>query len=211
MLSSFLFALSSLDESVVTEERSEKREAPLPFLSEDAQQTEGRAALFVPPAMRRSIGDYCRRFEHYLRVIAHEAVGSFNPWLIAERSVGGLALCWGTGCHVLTWLQKGLAKVSGRAFGPWSSSGCSVAEEQTFSAKCLSSRRGDGKTAWLMPSRGACRSLPPEVETSFQGRLPVGVSEVSVIREHELWLGRKQLTILKSSWSGQTCTRTAGL
>lgn len=34
--------------------------------------------------MRRSIVDYCRRFEHYLRVIAHEAVGSFNPWLIAE-------------------------------------------------------------------------------------------------------------------------------
>uniref|UniRef100_A0ABI0P071 KIAA0753 n=1 Tax=Bos taurus TaxID=9913 RepID=A0ABI0P071_BOVIN len=75
---------ASLDESVVTEERSEKREAPLPSLLEDAQQTEGRAALFVPLAMRRSIGDYCRRFEHYLRVIAHEAVGSFNPWLIAE-------------------------------------------------------------------------------------------------------------------------------
>ncbi|XP_017919938.1 PREDICTED: protein moonraker isoform X2 [Capra hircus] len=75
---------ASLDESVGTEERSEKREAPLPSLSEDAQQTEGRAALFVPPAMRRSIVDYCRRFEHYLRVIAHEAVGSFNPWLIAE-------------------------------------------------------------------------------------------------------------------------------
>ncbi|XP_027373071.1 protein moonraker isoform X2 [Bos indicus x Bos taurus] len=75
---------ASLDESVVTEEGSEKREAPLPSLLEDAQQTEGRAALFVPPAMRRSIGDYCHRFEHYLRVIAHEAVGSFNPWLIAE-------------------------------------------------------------------------------------------------------------------------------
>ncbi|XP_043759406.1 protein moonraker isoform X1 [Cervus elaphus] len=75
---------ASLDESVGTEERSEKREAPLLSLSEDAQQTEGRAALFVPPAMRHSIGDYCRRFEHYLRVIAHEAVGSFNPWLIAE-------------------------------------------------------------------------------------------------------------------------------
>lgn len=93
MLSSFLFALSSLDESVGTEERPEKREAPLLCLSEDAQQTEGRAALFVPPAMRHSIGDYCCRFEHYLQVIAHEAVGSFNPWLIAERSVGGLVLC----------------------------------------------------------------------------------------------------------------------
>ncbi|XP_055260147.1 protein moonraker isoform X2 [Moschus berezovskii] len=75
---------ASLDESVGTEERSEKREAPLLSLSEDAQRTEGRTALFVPPAMCRSIGDYCRRFEHYLRVIAHEAVGSFNPWLIAE-------------------------------------------------------------------------------------------------------------------------------
>lgn len=168
MLSSFLFALSSLDESVGTEERSEKREAPLLSLSEDAQQTEGRAALFVPPAMRHSIGDYCRRFEHYLRVIAHEAVGSFNPWLIAERSVGGLVLCWGTGCHVLTWLQKGLAKVSGRALGPWSSSDCSRAGEQVFSAKYLSSGRGDGKTAWLMPSWGACRTLPPKVETSFR-------------------------------------------
>ncbi|XP_033279037.2 protein moonraker isoform X2 [Orcinus orca] len=76
---------TSLDESVGTEERPEKRENPLLSLSEDAQQKEGRAALFVPRGMRRSIGDYCRRFEQYLRVTAHEAVGSFNPWLIAER------------------------------------------------------------------------------------------------------------------------------
>ncbi|XP_023983457.1 protein moonraker isoform X1 [Physeter macrocephalus] len=75
---------TSLDESAGTEERPEKREAPLLPLSEDAQQEEGRAALFVPRGMRHSIGDYCRRFEQYLRVIAHEAVGSFNPWLIAE-------------------------------------------------------------------------------------------------------------------------------
>lgn len=91
MLSSFLFALSSLDESVGTEERSEKREAPLLSLSEDSLQREGRVALSVPPGMWRSIGDYCSRFEHYLRVVAHEAVGAFNPWLIAERSVEGHA------------------------------------------------------------------------------------------------------------------------
>lgn len=70
-----------------TEEKSEKREAPLLSLSEDPQRQEGRAALFVPPSMRRSIGDYCSRFEQYLRMVSHEAVGSFNPWLIAERSV----------------------------------------------------------------------------------------------------------------------------
>ncbi|XP_059763383.1 protein moonraker isoform X1 [Balaenoptera ricei] len=73
-----------LDESVGTEERPEKRETPPRSLSEGAQQREGRAALFVPRGMRRSISDYCRRFEQYLRVVAHEAVGAFNPWLIAE-------------------------------------------------------------------------------------------------------------------------------
>ncbi|XP_046532557.1 protein moonraker isoform X1 [Equus quagga] len=75
---------NSLDESVGTEEKSEKREAPLLSLSEGAQQKEGRAALLVPPSMRHSIGDYCSRFERYLRMISHEAVGSFNPWLLAE-------------------------------------------------------------------------------------------------------------------------------
>ncbi|XP_017805784.2 protein moonraker isoform X2 [Papio anubis] len=75
---------NSLDESVGTEEGSEKREAPLLSLAEDSQQKEGRAPLFVPPGMRHSIGDYCSRFEQYLRIVSHEAVGSFNPWLIAE-------------------------------------------------------------------------------------------------------------------------------
>ncbi|MBZ3877147.1 Protein moonraker [Sciurus carolinensis] len=75
---------NSLDESVGTEERSEKREVSLPSLAEDSQQREGRTPLFVPPGMRHSIGDYCSRFEQYLRIIAHEAIGSFNPWLIAE-------------------------------------------------------------------------------------------------------------------------------
>ncbi|KAL2765613.1 protein moonraker isoform 2, partial [Daubentonia madagascariensis] len=75
---------NSLDESVGTEERSEKREAPLLSLAEDFQQREGQALLFVPPGMQHSIGDYCSRFEQYLRIISHEAVGSFNPWLIAE-------------------------------------------------------------------------------------------------------------------------------
>ncbi|XP_053424509.1 protein moonraker isoform X1 [Nycticebus coucang] len=75
---------NSLDESVGTEERSEKREAPLLSLAEDSRQKEGQALLFVPPSMRHSIGDYCSRFEQYLRIISHEAIGSFNPWLIAE-------------------------------------------------------------------------------------------------------------------------------
>lgn len=75
---------NSLDESVGTEEKLEKREAPFLSLPEDSEQRKGQAALFVPPGMRRSIGDYCSRYERYLQMISHEAVGSFNPWLIAE-------------------------------------------------------------------------------------------------------------------------------
>ncbi|XP_074176408.1 protein moonraker isoform X2 [Rhinolophus sinicus] len=75
---------NSLDENVGTEEKSEKREGPLLPLSEEPQQRQGRVALSVPPGMRASIGDYCGRFEQYLRMVSHEAVGSFNPWLIAE-------------------------------------------------------------------------------------------------------------------------------
>lgn len=92
MPSSFC-VLSSLDESLGTEEGSEKREDPLPFFREDVQLKEGQTPLSVPPRMRHSIGDYCSRFEHFLRIISHEAVGSFNPWLIAERSVKFLCLC----------------------------------------------------------------------------------------------------------------------
>ncbi|XP_040605007.1 protein moonraker isoform X3 [Mesocricetus auratus] len=75
---------NSLDESLGTEEESEKREAPFPSVGEDLHQKEGRTPLFVPPGMRHSIGDYCSRFEQFLRVISHEAIGSFNPCLIAE-------------------------------------------------------------------------------------------------------------------------------
>ncbi|XP_052049835.1 protein moonraker isoform X2 [Apodemus sylvaticus] len=76
---------NSLDESMGTEEGSEKKEAPLPFFREDLQLKEGQTPLSVPPRMRHSIGDYCSRFEQFLRIISHEAIGSFNPWLIAER------------------------------------------------------------------------------------------------------------------------------
>ncbi|XP_077021726.1 protein moonraker isoform X1 [Tamandua tetradactyla] len=75
---------NSLDESMRTEERLEKREAPFPSPSEDSQWKEGGTLLCVPRGMLHSIGDYCSRFEQYLRMISHEASGSFNPWLIAE-------------------------------------------------------------------------------------------------------------------------------
>nr|XP_025861014.1 protein moonraker isoform X2 [Vulpes vulpes] len=75
---------NSLDESVGPDERSDKRGVPLLPPPEDYPRKEGQAALRVPPDLRHSIGDYCSRFEQYLRLVGHEAVGTFNPWLLAE-------------------------------------------------------------------------------------------------------------------------------
>ncbi|XP_041728974.1 protein moonraker isoform X5 [Coregonus clupeaformis] len=40
--------------------------------------------LSVPASMQRSIQQYRQDHEAYLRLVAHEAVGSFNPWAIAD-------------------------------------------------------------------------------------------------------------------------------
>ncbi|XP_059006066.1 protein moonraker isoform X3 [Mustela lutreola] len=77
---------NSLDESVGMDERSEKSGARLAPLPEECPQKDGQTVLHVPPGLRHSIGDYCSRFEQYLRLVAHEAVGTFNPWLLAESS-----------------------------------------------------------------------------------------------------------------------------
>ncbi|XP_032175462.1 protein moonraker isoform X1 [Mustela erminea] len=75
---------NSLDESVGMDERSEKSGARLAPLPEECPQKNGQTVLHIPPGLRHSIGDYCSRFEQYLRLVAHEAVGTFNPWLLAE-------------------------------------------------------------------------------------------------------------------------------
>lgn len=88
-------------------EESEKREAPLRPLPEESLRQEGRTALLVPPGMRRSIRDSCSRFEQYLRMTAHEAVGAFNPWLMAERSVQHHGLRLGSGCRASAHREAG--------------------------------------------------------------------------------------------------------
>lgn len=40
--------------------------------------------LSVPASMQRNIQQYRQDHEAYLRLVAHEAVGSFNPWAIAD-------------------------------------------------------------------------------------------------------------------------------
>ncbi|NXA50877.1 MOONR protein, partial [Nothocercus julius] len=40
-------------------------------------------SLSVPKSMFQSILDYNNRYKHHLKIISHEAVGSFNPWQVA--------------------------------------------------------------------------------------------------------------------------------
>ena len=46
---------------------------------------DSRTVVTVPGAMLRDIRRYREDFEAYLRLVAHEPVGSFNPWAIADR------------------------------------------------------------------------------------------------------------------------------
>lgn len=41
--------------------------------------------LTVPPSMQRSIQKYRENHNAFLRLVSHEALGSFNPWAIADR------------------------------------------------------------------------------------------------------------------------------
>ena len=44
-----------------------------------------RTVVTVPGATLRDIRLYREDFDAYLRLVAHEPVGSFNPWAIADR------------------------------------------------------------------------------------------------------------------------------
>nr|XP_009679172.1 PREDICTED: uncharacterized protein KIAA0753 homolog isoform X2 [Struthio camelus australis] len=59
-------------------------------------QKECCVSLSIPKHMFQSILDYNNRYKHHLKLISHEAVGSFNPWHIAESLAEELteeALC----------------------------------------------------------------------------------------------------------------------
>lgn len=40
--------------------------------------------ISVPGSMLRGIRQYREDYEAYLRAVAHEAVGSFDPWAVAD-------------------------------------------------------------------------------------------------------------------------------
>ncbi|KAM8797252.1 protein moonraker [Eudromia elegans] len=88
---------NDVDENKTSEEKLQPRSDVLQALSRSRSlQNECCISLSVPKPMLQSILDYNNRYKHHLKIISHEAVGSFNPWQIAESLAEELteeALC----------------------------------------------------------------------------------------------------------------------
>ncbi|KAM3875116.1 protein moonraker [Diretmus argenteus] len=78
-------AHSILSESSLTEEgsRDEQLSGNGTVFPGPAERS-SRTLISVPGGMRRNIQQYREDYEAYLRLVAHEAVGDFNPWAIAD-------------------------------------------------------------------------------------------------------------------------------
>ncbi|XP_078101465.1 protein moonraker isoform X3 [Sander vitreus] len=71
---------NSLTEEASQDEQQHRHSAVFPGPLERSRGT----AISVPGSMLRNIRRYREDYEAYLHVVAHEAVGSFNPWAIAD-------------------------------------------------------------------------------------------------------------------------------
>ncbi|XP_045932217.1 protein moonraker-like [Micropterus dolomieu] len=71
---------NSLTEEASQDEQQPRHNAVFPGPVERSRGT----VISVPGSMLRNIRRYREDYEAYLRVVAHEAVGSFNPWAIAD-------------------------------------------------------------------------------------------------------------------------------
>ncbi|XP_051719444.1 protein moonraker isoform X3 [Ctenopharyngodon idella] len=70
------------DTSMIDEESLTLNDPSHP-VSATRESTQG-AYLTVPPSMQRSIQKYRENHDAFLRLVSHEALGSFNPWAIAD-------------------------------------------------------------------------------------------------------------------------------
>ncbi|XP_036418082.1 protein moonraker isoform X3 [Colossoma macropomum] len=63
----------------------EESSAPIPSHPFPSQvENKGGVQLTVPSSMQKNIQKYREAHDSYLRLVSHEAVGSFNPWAVAE-------------------------------------------------------------------------------------------------------------------------------
>ncbi|KAM6372955.1 protein moonraker isoform 2-T2 [Pluvialis apricaria] len=91
-----LFDGNDIDENKEAEEKLQTGNDILQPLTRNSVHKECCVSLSVPKHMLQSILDYNSRYEHHLKLISHETIGSFNPWHIAESLAEQLteeALC----------------------------------------------------------------------------------------------------------------------
>ncbi|NWH54607.1 MOONR protein, partial [Fregata magnificens] len=74
---------NDIDGNKEAEEKLQSGNDILQPLTRNSLQKECCVSLSVPKHMLQSILDYNSRYKHHLKLISHEAVGSFNPWQIA--------------------------------------------------------------------------------------------------------------------------------
>ncbi|TMS07558.1 Protein moonraker [Larimichthys crocea] len=76
---------SLLSENSLTEEASQDEQQPRrSVMFPGPLERSGGTVISVPGSMLRNIRRYREDYEAYLRIVAHEAVGSFNPWAVAD-------------------------------------------------------------------------------------------------------------------------------
>ncbi|XP_070826140.1 protein moonraker isoform X2 [Chaetodon trifascialis] len=76
---------STLSENSLTEDASQDEQQPRRSVAFPGPvEQSGGTVISVPGSTLRNIRRYREDYESYLRVVAHEAVGSFNPWAVAD-------------------------------------------------------------------------------------------------------------------------------
>ncbi|XP_035753130.1 protein moonraker isoform X2 [Egretta garzetta] len=83
---------NDIDENKEAEEKLQTGNYILQPLTQSSLQRECYVCVSVPKHMLQSISDYNSRYQHHLKLISHEAVGSFDPWQIAERYMNCLCV-----------------------------------------------------------------------------------------------------------------------
>ncbi|XP_036250821.1 protein moonraker isoform X1 [Molothrus ater] len=90
------FDSTDIDENKEAEEKLQTGNDILQPSLRNSLQKAYSVSLSVPSNVLQSILDYNSRYKHHLKLISHEAVGSFDPWQIAESLAEQLteeALC----------------------------------------------------------------------------------------------------------------------
>nr|XP_020820355.1 LOW QUALITY PROTEIN: protein moonraker [Phascolarctos cinereus] len=72
------------DETTDMEERGEKRAPSSACVFSSPSAARGQHPPSMPQEMLRNLGDYQDSYQQYLRIISHESIGTFNPWIIVE-------------------------------------------------------------------------------------------------------------------------------